>query len=280
MAIVKGKNANKPWTVRYRDSLGKQREKSFRTRKEADQFNADQTKAKAYGSDVNLSATRTAFTDAVAAWLTAEPWRNERTRENYVYAVSKWISAAYAGVSVREAASTPEIARKLINEDMLHLSSPVRSRARKIIVDTLNGLVENGTIQSHRLASLELAERKVTEDSHDNDGFVFITDDQVASLAKRVGVCVWLQRTMGLRIGEASGVETSDFINGGRTLRLTWQASLDGKTRVPLKKRKAGQFRDIPVPAFIQHMVADLPEGPLMAGMRSADRGIRRHQSS
>jgi hypothetical protein len=99
---------------------------------------------------------------------------------------------------------------------MLHLSGPVRSRARKIIVDTVNGLVENGTIQSHRLASLKLAERKVTEDSHDNDGFVFITDDQAASLAKRVGVCVWLQRTMGLRIGEALGVTQYGIIASWR----------------------------------------------------------------
>ena len=49
-------------------------------------------------------------------------------------------------------------------------------------------------------------------------------------------------------------------------LRLMWQASRDGKTRVPLKKRGNGQFRDIPVPLFTWNLVKNLPDGPLMPG--------------
>lgn len=267
MAIIKGKNPRKPWTLRYRDAAGKQREKSFTTRKEADQFATDQEHAKRYrGTDVDLNAGRELFTDAVDKWLANEPWRNDRTRSNYVSAISKWIKPAYEGKTVKEAATTPDILRNLVNVAMVDKCSVLRSRARTIVVGTLNMLVNDGAIESHRVTGVKLAEKQVTEEDSEDDGFVFITDDQVTELAKRVGICVWLQRTMGLRIGEALGVEKSDFINGGKTLRLMWQASLDGKTRVPLKKRKRGQFRDVPVPEYIWAMVKDLPDGPLMPG--------------
>ena len=69
MAIIKGRNARKPYTVRYRDSFGRQRERSFTTRKEAEAFQTDQERAKRYGSDVDLTAAKTAFNDAVDAWM-------------------------------------------------------------------------------------------------------------------------------------------------------------------------------------------------------------------
>ena len=73
-------------------------------------------------------------------------------------------------------------------------------------------------------------------------------------------------RGCGLRIEEALGVEKSDFIEGGAILRLTWQASRDGLNRVPLKHRKQGEYRDVPVPSWLWDMVKDLPDGPLMPG--------------
>jgi hypothetical protein len=91
VAIVKGKNANKPWTVRYRDSLGKQREKSFRTRREADQFSADQTKAKAYGS---------------------------REPQRYPYGVHRRHSCVAGGRAMAERADTRELRQRGQQVDM------------------------------------------------------------------------------------------------------------------------------------------------------------------
>jgi hypothetical protein len=67
--IIKGKNPKKPYTVRYRDSFGKQREKSFGLRKEADEFIADETREKRYGRDVNLVAPKQSFNDAVRRYI-------------------------------------------------------------------------------------------------------------------------------------------------------------------------------------------------------------------
>ena len=259
-------SARKPYTVRFRDSFGKQREKSFTTRTEAKAFATDQEHAKRYGSDVSLIAAKLSFVDAVETYLTNAALKNDRTRGVYAGNFRTWVATAYAGKSVKDAAADRSIAETLLNVTMLHLSVGTRRIARMLITGALDSLVAAGTIASHRLAGIKLAEKTVTEDDSEADGFVFITDAQVVALAERVGICVWLQRTMGLRVCEALGVEKSDFISGGKTLRLKWQASRDGKTRVPLKHRRAGQFRDVPVPDYVARMVAALPDGPLMPG--------------
>jgi integrase len=47
---------------------------------------------------------------------------------------------------------------------------------------------------------------------------------------------------------------------------MAWQASGDGSKRVPLKHRKAGEYRDVLVPSWLWEMVRDVPEGPLIPG--------------
>ena len=265
--IIKGKNPRKPYTVRYRDAAGRQREVSFTTRKEAEKFSRDQARAKEYGADVNPKAGRGIFTGAVESWIAAYPWRNERTKATYVSAYRKWVRPAYEGRTVREAALRADIARELVNVSMAHLCRAGRGRVLALIVRTLDSLVSEGVIESHRVSGVRLSEPPVTEEDHAGDGFTFLSDGQVAALAERIGVSVWLQRCMGLRICEALGVEKRDFIMEGRVLRLKWQASRDGRTRVPLKKRKAGQFRDVPVPDSVWRMVRDMPDGPLCPGV-------------
>jgi integrase len=48
---------------------------------------------------------------------------------------------------------------------------------------------------------------------------------------------------------------------------VMWQASKPGRQREPLKHRKRGEYRDVPVPSWLWTMVKDLPGGPLMPGL-------------
>lgn len=255
------------YTVRYRDAVGKQRQETFGTRKEAEKFERDEATAKTYGNDVDLKAGKGLFTDVAESYVKNLAGITETTRNAYLGVFRKYISEAYKGKTVREAARDRAIAELLVNVTMLHLVINTRRMARMIIVGALDSAIASGAIESHRLAGIKFAEKQATDDDSEAEGFVFITDDQVATLAERVGICVWLQRCMGLRIGEALGVEKADFINGGKTLRLKSQASRDGRKRVPLKHRKQGQFRDVPVPEFIWAKVQAMPDGPLMPGI-------------
>ena len=76
-----------------------------------------------------------------------------------------------------------------------------------------------------------------------------------------------------LRIEEALAVEKADFRDNGTILRVYQQATRDGRETAPLKKRKRGEYRDIPVPTWLWDMIRDLPDGPLMIG-----NGERRYQ--
>lgn len=89
---------------------------------------------------------------------------------------------------------------------------------------------------------------------------------QVTNLAGSLdgyGLVVWLMRGCGLRIREALGVRREDFRDRGRVLRVARQSSVDGTHAVPLKHRKPGQYRDVPVPAYLWNMVKHAPSGPL-----------------
>jgi len=61
-------------------------------------------------------------------------------------------------------------------------------------------------------------------------------------------------------------VEKKDFRDNGTILRVYQQATRDGREAAPLKKRKRGEYRDIPVPTWLWDIVKDLPDGPLMPG--------------
>jgi integrase len=164
----------------------------------------------------------------------------------------------------------------LLTVKMKELSDTVRQQARMIIVGTLDYAVRSGKLGAHRLADIELA---ITGTKKHRAGFVFPTHAQVLIVAngaegredKRLtlqgaGICVWLMRGCGLRIEEALAVEKSDFIEDGTVLRVSGQASRDGRKKEPLKHRKPGEYRDVPVPAWLWEMVQDAPDGPLMPG--------------
>jgi integrase len=57
-----------------------------------------------------------------------------------------------------------------------------------------------------------------------------------------------------------------DFIADGTVLRLAWQASGDGSKRVPVKHRKASEYRDVPVLSWLWEMVRDMLDGALIPG--------------
>jgi len=188
------------------------------------------------------------------------------------------------------AAAAAEVA-ELINVTMAGKSITRRQVARMIITGTMDAAVSADKIGRHKLAGISLTEGTRTAPARDDDdeqpgGFVFITDAHVAVLAAGitgrtgggrtrpmagVGMAVWLQRTMGLRVREALGVEKADLRtrkNGERYLRLRSQASRDGRTRVPLKHRKEGEGRNVPVPDYVWDMVAAMQDSPLCPGPR------------
>jgi hypothetical protein len=199
------------------------------------------------------------------------------------------VTKVLQGKSVLDVARMDAEVKTLLNKTLGSYSDDYRGNVRRIITGTLDECVRKGTLPRHTLTGIELAPRIVTAEQYEREARprVFVSDDTVRMLAdgltvktgtKRgprtriipgLGIAPWLQRTMGLRIREALGVRKADFktrTDGTRYLHLCWQASENGQELEPLKHRKAGEFRDVPVPDMVWDMITELPDGPLCPG--------------
>jgi hypothetical protein len=285
-------SCNHKWTVRYSVN-SRQREQSFASITEAQTFQLTLSTGKQTQGQM--------FTDPRAGLATFLPLcrpfvdkiarASAGTKATYR---SNFNNPAVTGLlkdkSVAEVARMDDEVKTLLNVSLGTYSDDYRGVVRRIITGTLDECVRKGIIPRHQLSGIELAPQIVTAEQYEarNKGMVPLDDDTVRMLAegvtvtcqdrngrkrtrviKGLGIAPWLQRTMGLRIREALGVRRSDFMtrpDGTRYLHLCWQASEDGRELEPLKHRKAGDFRDVPVPDMVWDMVQQLPDGPLCPG--------------
>jgi integrase len=263
------------WTLRYWAN-GKQREQSFRDDIDAQgrvKYGSGQRKAK----DARLKITHdkradgAAFIDprggredfciAVDNWIARHPV-GDSTKKGYGHVASKWVKSEFEGRSTAQVASDRDRVTELLNKKMGHLNITHRKRARTIITGTVEEAVKAGKIGRHYLHGIDLYDNGRMSERSD---FVFPSHARVSMVAEAAGICVWLMRGCGLRIEEALAVHREDFTSG-KALRLSGQASRDGREKLPLKHRKKGESRLIPVPDWLWEKVRDFPEGPLMPG--------------
>jgi integrase len=263
------------WTLRYWAN-GKQREQSFKDDIDAQgrvKYGSGQRKAK----DAQLKITHdkradgAAFIDprggkadfcaAVDNWVDRHPVR-ESSREGYRSTARAWVKPAFEGRTLAQVAGDRDRVADLLIRDMGDLSITKRRQARTIITGTIGEAVKAGKIAKHNLHDIEIKDDGPAGERGD---FVFPSHGQVSAVADSAGIAVWLMRGCGLRIEESLAVHREEFISP-RTLRLTGQASKDGREKLPLKHRRKGEYRDVPVPAWLWEMVRDLPAGPLVPG--------------
>jgi integrase len=275
------------WTLRYWVN-GKQLEKSFKDelrngrvvygsgRKLAQDFQLKLTVDKRSGDITFASHGRTGrqnFAEAAEAFISRLPI-GDGSKYHYLSVYRKHVKPVFGDMTLAQVANDRDGVMELLLVTMKHLSNTPRQQARHAIVGTLEEAVKAGKLSKHRLDGIELAD----SGRYSRKGFVFPTYEQVRVVAdggvnpgsKRAvggaGLCVWLMRGCGLRIEEALAVCKEDFIEAGTVLRVAWQASGDGKKREPLKHRKAGEYRDVPVPSWLWEMVEGMPDGPLIPG--------------
>jgi integrase len=280
------------WTVRYSVN-SRQREQSFGTLTEAQTFQLTLSTGKqtqgAMFTDPRAGIVE--FLPLCDAYIEGMAKANAKSKATYRSNFgNRAVLRLLQGRSVLDVAKMDAEVKTLLNKTIGSYSDDYRGNVRRIITGTLDECVRRGTIPRHTLSGIELAPRIVTAEQYEqqNKGMVSLTDDTVRKLADGLtsngkdrngrrrtrimpglGIAPWLQRTMGLRIREALGVRKADFkerADGARYLHLCWQASENGRELEPLKHRKAGEFRDVPVPDMVWDMVAKLPDGPLCPG--------------
>ena len=258
--IVRGKNPRKAHTVRFWID-GKQRERSFATAKEARDFKTKtdyDTRASIFVDD---RLGREKFRAVAETWIERKAI-TDGTKAAYESILSVHIGPALGDRTLASVANDRDAVTDLLVVKMAGLSYSLRKMARLIITGVLDEAVTAGKLQSHRCAGIEIVSGARKSDRTD---FIFPEHGQLAMLAAGVShpLTIWLMRGCGLRIQEALAVQKSCFRDGGRTLRVFEQARRNGTGTMPLKHRKAGEFRDVPVPGYVWAMVKDLPDGYL-----------------
>lgn len=258
--IVRGKNPRKPHTVRFWVD-GKQRERSFATAREARDFKTKtdyDTRASIFVDD---RLGREKFRAAAGTWIRHKAV-TDGTKAAYESILSVHIGPALGDRTLASVANDRDAVTDLLVVKMAGLSYSLRKMARLIIIGVLDEAVMAGKLQSHRCGGIEIVSGARKSDRTD---FIFPGHGQLTMLAAGVPhpLTIWLMRGCGLRIQEAVAVQKSCFRDGGRTLRVSEQAGRNGTGTMPLKHRKAGEFRDVPVPGYVWAMVKDLPDGYL-----------------
>jgi Phage integrase family len=277
------------WTLRYWVN-GKQVEKSFKDKQHPSTGIVDYGSGRRLARDWQLKVTvdkrsgDVAFADhsksgkrnfgsAVESFIARLPV-SDASKYHYRSVYLKHVKPVFGEMTLAQVAGDRDGVMELLAVKMKHLSNTPRQQARYVIVGTLDEAVKAGKLTRHRLDGIELADHG----RYSRKAFVFPSYAQVRFVAdggvnpetKRAvvgaGLCVWLMRGCGLRIEEALAVSREDFIEDGAVLRVAWQASGDGEKREPLKHRKAGEYRDVPVPSWLWKIVKDAPAGPLIPG--------------
>jgi hypothetical protein len=241
--IIRGKNARKPWTVRYWHE-DRQRERSFRTREEADDFIAEFEHGRREGSYVDPRAGSQSSGEYANRWLemhVAAP----NTKRTYRSALNNWILPSLGSTQLRR------INRERIREFLL--------------ADLPNKGAKPGTIARVRLvlgAVLAEAEREKKMTLNPARGiripnaakptdFYVPTPKQLNTLTDampdHMAVMVPLMAGCGLRMGEVLALKADAPTIG--TLRITEQRLIDNSYG-PLKHREPGSYRDRAVPAL------------------------------
>ena len=264
------------WTLRYWAD-GKQRERSFKDEIRNGRTVCGSGKKLVQDAQLKLTVDKRAgdktFADYVKAGkanfgqaaeaFIARLQVNERSRDSYLSAYHKHVKPVFSGRTLAQVGNDRDGVLDLLTVTMAGLSVSPRRQARMVIQGTLDEAVKAGKLREHHAGDIELSDNGT---KHDRTDFVFPSHAQVSAVADAAGVCVWLMRGCGLRIEEALAVAKPDFRENGTILRVSCQATRDGSATAPLKKRKAGEYRDVPVPTWLWDMVRGLPDGPLTPG--------------
>lgn len=266
--IVKKGNKYKPWTVRYVDN-GRQHERSFRTRREADDFKAKFEHDSRERVFVDPRVANEKFRNAAQSWLdrhTGKP----RTKQIYADTLRLHILPAIGEKRLSDVASDREGLQTFLLVTLPAQEQGV-SQVRKcymIINAVVNDAIKTGKLSKSRIRGLPLPASPRTKASD----FVFPGRGQIEALAAKLGdhgLAVYLMRGCGLRVNEALGVRWGDFRDGGKVLRLARQREESGLADRPLKARAEGDHRDVPVPAYVWDRVRaarpaeSLEDGPV-----------------
>jgi integrase len=237
------------WTVRWWGTDGKQHEKSFKRNHKLALAHARQVEAGKLSVHRGDPPPPVSLESYAGQWL-AGLQRN--TAHAYGSALRNHVLPAHGRRALADVAADRDGIQALLRR----LSPGTARVALTALRAMMSEAARSGHVTEDRLTRLRSGPLEPVT-------FSFPSYDQLAALAagmRELGPIVWIMRGCGLRPGEALAVRGQAFSSG--RLRVAEQRLTDG-SYAPLKARKPGDFRDVPVPSYVAEAVAELDPGYL-----------------
>jgi len=242
------------WVVRYRTAGGRssrQREQSFGDdRREAEGFALKVEHDKRDRVFVDPRAGQVLFRDAAEAWL-GQHLGADSSIAAYRSVLRSHIDPAIGGKPIG-VIRREDIKSLIAGMHRKGLSASRIGCAHLVISAVLAEAVRDKKLAESPCTGIRLPGVVVCAD------FIIPAHAQIeavtAGLPPDWAATVWLMHGCGLRIGEALAVNLRCRINHGKTLRVKEQVNPFAQLR-PLKFRSAGEFRDIPLPEYVNEAI-------------------------
>jgi integrase len=262
------------WVVRYRTTGGRssrQHEQSFGDDlREAEDFALKVEHDKRARTFVDPKAGRELFRDAAGTWLD-QHLGADSSIATYRSVLRAHIDPAIGGKPIG-AIRREDIKALIAAMHRKGLSASRIGCAYLVISAVLAEAVRDKKLAEPACTGIQLPGVVTAAD------FILPAHAQVEAVAAGLppdwAATVWLMHGCGLRIGEALAVSLRCRINRGETLRVKEQVDPAAQLR-PLKFRREGEFRDIPLPHYVSEAidkhVADhgtTPDGYLFQGRK------------
>ena len=249
--IIKGKNKNKPFTVRKWHE-GRNVEQSFATLREAKNHVAQFEHSRRDGTYIDPRQADERFEDAARRMIARQ--RNPRTQEVYLGAL----------LHLKPILSRPlrAVANDRDGIEDLCIGHPQGRRMLTVIRLTCQSAVNAGKLSGHRLTGLKANAVPGKRD------LIMATNEQIMAMADAMGTDGLALRILwatGMRLGEVLALTKADFI---QSVDGNWQVHVyrqiqDGEFAM-LKGRRDWKGRDIPVAPALARMVAERQETGLL----------------
>jgi integrase len=260
------------WTVRYRAG-GRQRERSFRhdQKSVANEFALKVEHDKKAGVFIDPKLGDMSLGDWCDRWIRQHQGAHN-SREAYEGVLANHIRPAIGDMAIRRV--TREHVQDLLLETMPNnVGRAMVVSARTLLSAAFSEAVRAGRIQANPAAGIRLpAAQEAAE-------FIMPNREQLNALtdgmARDWALCVWIMRGCGLRFGEVLAVSESSVRD--HVLRVGGQM-YDRPPRIgPLKHRKPGEYRDVPLPDYVAKRIKDHVAAHGMTSSGHLFRG-RRHE--
>jgi integrase len=237
------------WVVRYRTPGGRassQRERSFANKREADDFALKVEHDKRAHVFVDPRGGQALFK------VEAETWLSRHLGADTSITAYRSVLRAHVLPAIgdkRLGAVRRDDIKSLIAVMRAKGLSASRIRAAHLVVSAVfSEAVRDKKLAESPCAAIELPGVVIGKD------FILPTHNQTQALAAGLpgdwASTIWLMHGCGLRIGEALAVNVRSRIADGTILRVCEQVDQQARLR-PLKFRKKGDYRDIPLPQYV-----------------------------